>query len=408
MAGIRKKGENWYCTFRFRGGRYNFALGNLNEDQARARAVEVDETLGLIERGRLEVPSGITLEDFVAAGGKVPVVSARPENVTARQLFDSYLTTLGNGTVEASTLSTARTHLRKVEETIGARFRIQGLTLLKLQEHVDRRAKKSVSPVTIKKEVASLRACWNWAAHGEVIKGTFPSKGLRFPKEDEKEPFRTLAEVEAIIERERADEARRDALREAIYLTKAEVEEFLQFVKENATLPWVYPMAATAAYTGARRGELLRMLVSDADLAAGTITVREKKRVKGRRSTRTAPITPKLDAILRDWVKVKPEGQHLFAQAAHVARSKKKRAAPTAVTEDEAHDHFQRTVEGSRWTALRGWHVLRHSWCSNMVAAGIDQRIIDEVMGHTTEQQRRRYRHLAPKLTVDAVKGVFG
>jgi hypothetical protein len=43
-----------------------------------------------------------------------------------------------------------------------------------------------------------------------------------------------------------------------------------------------------------------------------------------------------------------------------------------------------------------------------MVAAGIDQRIIDEIMGHSTEEQRRRYRHLAPKVTVEAVKAVFG
>ena len=42
---------------------------------------------------------------------------------------------------------------------------------------------------------------------------------------------------------------------------------------------------------------------------------------------------------------------------------------------------------------MRGWHVLLHSFCSNMVAAGIDQRIIDEIMGHSTEEQCRRYRH---------------
>ena len=120
------------------------------------------------------------------------------------------------------------------------------------------------------------------------------------------------------------------------------------------------------------------------------------------------PFTPKLAQVLREWLAVRPGGQHLFTQAVHLARSKKKRVAPTAVTADEAHDHFQRTTDGTRWEALRGWYVLRHSWCSNMVAVGIDQRIIDEVLGHNTEAQRRRYRHLAPKVTVDAVKGVFG
>ncbi len=33
----------------------------------------------------------------------------------------------------------------------------------------DRRAKKGLSPVTSKKEIASFRACWNWAVHGGLI-----------------------------------------------------------------------------------------------------------------------------------------------------------------------------------------------------------------------------------------------
>src|SRR4051812_35263191 len=100
MAGIRKKGNAYYCTFRFRGQRYYFALGNVSEAQARAKGAEVDETLALLERGRLAVPEGVRLEDFVAAGGKAPVLSARPETVTARQLVDRYLHTHANGTVE--------------------------------------------------------------------------------------------------------------------------------------------------------------------------------------------------------------------------------------------------------------------------------------------------------------------
>ena len=49
-----------------------------------------------------------------------------------------------------------------------------------------------------------------------------------------------------------------------------------------------------AAYTGARRSEILRALASDVDLPGGTVIIREKKRLVGRRSTRNAPLTPKL------------------------------------------------------------------------------------------------------------------
>ena len=31
MAGMRRKGDGWHCTFRFRGKRFYFAAGNLTE-----------------------------------------------------------------------------------------------------------------------------------------------------------------------------------------------------------------------------------------------------------------------------------------------------------------------------------------------------------------------------------------
>jgi integrase len=65
-------------------------------------------------------------------------------------------------------------------------------------------------------------------------------------------------------------------------------------------------------------------------------------------------------------------------------------------------------MAGSKWSVMQGWHDLRHSFCSSMAAAGIDQRIIDEVMGHSTEEQRRRYRHFAAKDTAAAIESVFG
>jgi hypothetical protein len=34
MAGIRKMGDGYHCTFRFRGGRYYFAVGAMTEEQA--------------------------------------------------------------------------------------------------------------------------------------------------------------------------------------------------------------------------------------------------------------------------------------------------------------------------------------------------------------------------------------
>jgi hypothetical protein len=37
-----------------------------------------------------------------------------------------------------------------------------------------------------------------------------------------------------------------------------------------------------------------------------------------------------------------------------------------------------------------------------------DQRIIDEIVRHTSEEMRRRYRHLTPEVKSQAVATVFG
>jgi integrase len=57
--------------------------------------------------------------------------------------------------------------------------------------------------------------------------------------------------------------------------------------------------------------------------------------------------------------------------------------------------------------ALKGWHVFRHSFISALASKGVDQRIIDDLVGHQTEQQRRRKRHLYPDVKQEAVLAVF-
>jgi integrase len=62
----------------------------------------------------------------------------------------------------------------------------------------------------------------------------------------------------------------------------------------------------------------------------------------------------------------------------------------------------------AKWAVLRGYHILRHSCVSVLAARGIDQRVINEIAGHTTEAMARRYRHLIPDQKRAAVQQVFG
>jgi integrase len=230
---------------------------------------------------------------------------------------------------------------------------------------------------------------------------------VKLAKPEEKPPFQTWTEIERRIAPGGLTQDQIQDLWECLFLQLAEVEELLGYVKEHALQSWVYPMFCFAAHTGARRSEMIRAQVSDVDFDGGTVLIHEKKRAHDRRTTRRVPLTSFLGGVLSEWIKVHPGGTHLFCQASKVARSKKQRSEPTPVTRDEAHDHFKRTLAESKWKVLRGWHILRHSFASNCAAKGIDQRLLDTWLGHTTEI-RKRYLHLIPSNERQAIQTVFG
>jgi integrase len=233
-------------------------------------------------------------------------------------------------------------------------------------------------------------------------------KRVKLTKPEEKPHFQTRAEIERQIQAGGLSKRQIDELWDALYLTTSEIDELLAYVHKSAQQPFIYPMFCFAAHTGARRSELLRAQVSDVDFDGQTIVIHERKRAHDRRTTRRLPLTPLLSRVLKDWLEIHPGGAHLFCQSDGVIRSKKKRKRPAAITRDEAHDHFKRPLSKSKWDVLKGWHVFRHSFISCLASAGVDQRFIDEFVGHCTEQQRKRYRHLTPNVMQEAVFSVFG
>ena len=78
-----------------------------------------------------------------------------------------------------------------------------------------------------------------------------------------------------------------------------------------------------------------------------------------------------------------------------------------AVSPDEASSQLSTTLNGSKWKVVRGWHIFRHSFCSNCASAGIDQRMIDSWVGHQTDEMRQRYRHLFPDAQRKALETLF-
>jgi integrase len=434
MASLQKKGNSWYCQFYWQNRRFTFGVGRVTRPQAEAKATRAGEIVELLERGVLKLPEGVNVAAFVKHDGHPPA-TAESQKVSQKsclgELRDGYLTAHGQAQ-EAKTLYTARIHLTHVVDTLGRGFDLRNLELSHLQKHVDRRCSK-VSPATAAKEISTFRTAWNWGMRMKLVSGPCPVKGLVYPKADEKLPFQTCAEIERQLDG--LKDKQREELWDALYLTLPEIDAFLADVKASAAHPWIYPLVATAAHAGLRRSELVRVRKADVDFEAMILTVRERKRARGKRTTRRVPLSTVLAAILRDWLAIHPGGPYLFAQAEEVFRSKKRsrttghangkwrpkslkgRLAGVSVRErpgilpltiDEVSDHFRRTINCGRWAVLPGLHCLRHSFISACASKGIDQRLIDEWVGHQTDEQRRRYRHLYPSVQAEAIKSVFG
>ena len=440
MASLELRHHTYRVVFMHAGRRYGFSLDTGDRPTAEALCGGVEKTLMLLGQGILRVPDGADVVAFVRSGGKADdPASPAPAAVTFATLRERYLATHRGGAMEANSLATVEMHLKHIGETLGDRFPVRQLALSDVQRHVDRRLQKKyrgrqLSPFTLRKEVASFRAAWNWAALHGIVAGVFPSRGVVYPKTDEKPPFMTLQEVERKVAAGLAENEAAE-LWESLYLRRGEIDELLVYVKDHAVHPWIYPLVCTAAHTGARRSELLRAEVTDVDLEGSTLLVREKKRSRRQRTTRHVSLTPFLKMVLGSWLAAHPGGRSLFCQAGTVARSRKRsrttghrgektrasslkgrtagvrvrqNPAAGALTKDEAHDHLRRTLAGSKWKALRGFHVLRHSFISCLAAAGVDQRIIDDFVGHQTDDQRKRYRHLVPDVKQKAIAGAFG
>ncbi len=440
MASLMQQGECIYCQFYYSGKRHCFSLGKVGDAEASAKIAQVDYLLLRLRQGLLKVPVGMDIVTFLEFDGKSPEeIPATKNDTTLGFLRDQYLNA-HRGSLEANTINGIELHFKHLVSILGEGFPLKKIDQAVLQTFATKRSQQKyrgrrISSATVKKELVSLRTSWNWGLGAALLTNRFPAlRQIRLQKPDEKPPFQTLDEIHRRISRGGLTEAQISDLWECLFLQLPEIEQILVYVKEHATLPWVHPLFCFAAHTGARRSEIIRAQVDDVDFAAKTVLLREKKRAHDKRTTRRVPLTPFLAEVLTEWLKIHPGGASLFRHVGTVARSKKRsertgyrdqktrattqngrqaaiylrtETAPDELTKNEVHDHFKRVLADSQWNVIRGLHVLRHSFASNCAARGVDQRLLDAWLGHTTEI-RKRYLHLIPSNEQNAIQSVFG
>jgi integrase len=404
MAWIEKRGSRYHLNLEFRGQHFSRSLRTSNRKEADGCRKRAEANLTEVERGRLHIPPGTDLILFLLSDGEANERPAFDKPTSLGELFKQY-GTLPDGVKEANTRYTEEIHMRHLLRILGSPTLVASITAQVLQAYVDQRCQEGgrndrpLSDATVRKEIGTFSSIWNrWALPRGIVQAPAPTKGLIYKKAKARPPFQTWQQIERQVQRGGLTEEQKETLWECMFLTLGEIDELLAYVRKEATRPLVYAMFVFAAHTGARRSEMLRSQIEDFDFVSGMVTIREKKRDRGKECTfRHVPMTPMLRQTMTDWFAIHPGGQLTVCEEPNVP-----------MEPGSAHHHFRWTLDGSKWEPVHGWHTLRHSFCSNCAMKGLDQRIIDSWMGHQTEDMRRRYRHLFPDHQQHAMNQVFG
>lgn len=422
MASIEKRGGKYRVTFRFGGKKYGRSVGTDKIQKAQIAKAQIERNMELVSIGVLDVPAGCDIFDFFLTGKILDQTATIEKEQAIRKressqlsievLFNMYFDAFLKESIEKNSFGMLQTHRNTLERLIGKRTKAAAFGSGDIQKYVDKRSKEpgrrgKIQPTTIRKEITTLSTVFKWAVGNGHLDTAPEKKGIRYPKGKEKPPFQTWNEIERKINRGGITDDQIAELWECLFLSTTQIAELLQYAKSNARHDFIYPAIAFAAHTGARRSEVARSQISDIDFESEMITIRELKRVRGMQSTRRVPMSPMLEAVLTKWIDNHPGGQATFCMPENICFSRKARELGSHLTPDELHDHFSRTLKDSKWGVIHGWHALRHSFCSNCAAAGVEQRIINDWVGHQTTEMVRRYRHMFPNKQHQAIRNVF-
>ncbi|MEX2310436.1 MAG: site-specific integrase [Pirellulales bacterium] len=400
MASLQRRPSGLYLlSFRYDGRQYQRSLETSDAAEASQIKSKVEQRFKLINDGTLRLPSGAAPDDLwaVLLNGRLPAEPAKLISpVSLSQAAEQYLRSYPTGSKELDTLKTERVHLNNYARILGKATALHTIRGVDIQHYIDRRlAEKgnrggTIKSDTVRKELQTFRLLWKYARRNGNVFADCPVEDVTRPKRRQKPPFQTWEQITSVIERSVLGNEQIEELWDGLYLRETEVADFLEHVRRlSPSLPrfaYAYAAISFCAYTGARRSEMFRTRIED--VADGLITIREKKRDRDKTwSYRLVPLSAELAPIIDAWLKIHPGGPYMFT---------KSNGQP--LDDRTSREAFEAVTKNSKWRVLRGYHVLRHSFASNLARSGrVTQAEIDELMGHQTEEMRLRYRHLFPE-----------
>jgi integrase len=188
----------------------------------------------------------------------------------------------------------------------------------------------------------------------------------------------------------------------------------------NACEPHFRLLVQAALQTGARYGQLAKLVVSDFNLRAGTVRLRTRKG-SGKEKVYHATLSDEGVAFFRHVCAARAGNELMFRNFGRIERAmarERERLAKMGEPvdnirvndigdwrESEQLRPMADAVKRARIKPPIGFHGLRHTWASHAVMNGMPLLIVAKNLGHSdTRMVEKHYGHLAPDYVKNAIR----
>lgn len=299
---------------------------------------------------------------------------------TLQGCTDAYLGVKTNGNQRTLTMYTNRfAHLTRI---IGPERDINELTLADAESYVSERLSEGVARSTVEAELGVLRIALNHAAKH----GRFHGNAQILLPDDIRGSYEPTMRC----------------------LTPDELARLVDAF--DARYPRWCDYVIAYAYLGVRRSELFRIRRKHVDFARGEVFVDGTKTKKAKRYVGMHPVVAD---VMRRRIATGLSGGHA---AAKMGRKKKAHAVGSADDSpeqllfgvwDTPHRYLQKASHDAGIHPTVKLNDLRRTFTSNLLNANVSNRIVADLLGHTTtEQVDRVYGSISRHVKREAVRGL--
>ena len=247
------------------------------------------------------------------------------------------------------------TTIKKLVDVFGDYYIQSEITPLAVEKYKSRRLNE-VKPSTVNRELDVLKSMFNRAIEWGMTDSN-PAKNVKkFVVDNRRVRFLSLEEINRLLEASSED---------------------------------LYGILVVALNTGMRKGEILRLKWKYIDFQNGMIYLPSE--LSKNKYRREIPMNSVLMATLKKL--------HETADGEYVFHGRFKDGKPPI----DVRKSFAAALKKAGIEDFR-FHDLRHTFCSQLVASGVDIYTVMELAGHRSIKMTMRYAHLAPGQKKDAVE----